>query len=100
MNQITLLDAIQITGVCMGIVFLALIAIMILLEVMGKVLSNVSAQKQVQGVTPMVNNHRHVVEEVRFDKEEEMLIAMTVCADATEGQDGMKAKVRSFKQIG
>ncbi len=101
MNQtITLIQALQITGICMGIVFLALIAIMMLISAFPYILSpkrNEDVKEAVSEINTTMSNG--INEQIDINSEEEMVMAMVVCADATNGNDNMRVKVRSIRQI-
>lgn len=101
-GTITILEALQITGVCMGIVFAALLAISYLIDVLRILLDRpdgdsaepttvsrgARADKGIDGKAP---------EELTTD--EERAVAMIAAVEASGGVSDVKVKVVAVRQV-
>lgn len=93
-----MVQALQVTGICMGIVFGTLIIIMLIIELFKVIFANKKEEfiKQEKVKKAVLNEKR--IQELTAD--EEKVIAMVAAIEASNNQDNVKVRVVSCKQVG
>lgn len=105
--DITIDQAIQITGICMGIVFLTLIFIMILIDVQKVALNLPNRWKREPKASVNENERLLMAEKPSRGKkvhelvsDEEIIMAAVASIEASSGQDMSKVRILELRAIG
>lgn len=93
----TITEAIMISAICIGVVFLSLFAIMLVLDLFGVISKSIGSRKQTKDQPASIQPIREIDPESM--SEVETIIAMAVSMIASELEEGKTARVVSFKKI-
>mgnify|MGYP000138560008 CR=1 FL=1 len=95
MNNIT--EAIMISAICIGVVFVSLFAIMLVLDMFGIISKAIGKRNKAKEQAAAIQPTTEIDPETM--SEEEAIIAMAVSIIASEIEEGKTAKVVSFRKV-
>lgn len=96
-GQVTLVQGLQITGICMLIVFATLYAISLIIELFKLIFS---PKKQISTDNLKINRRIKKKEIKTLTLDEELLVAMTAAINMSNNKKNSKFRIVSLKQIG
>ena len=96
-GQLTLVQGLQITGICMAIVFATLYGISLIIELFKLIFSH---KKQISDDNLTINRETKEKEIETITLDEELLVAMTAAINMSNNKKNSKFRIVSLKQIG
>jgi len=93
----TMTEAIMISAICIGVVFVSLFAIMLVLDLFGVISQSIGRMKQAKDQARAIQPSTEIDPETM--SEAEAIIAMAVSIIASEIEEGKTAKVVSFRKV-
>ncbi len=90
-------EAIMISAICIGVVFVSLFAIMLVLDMFGVISKSIGGMKKAKDQPAAIQPATEIDPETM--SEEEAIIAMAVSIIASEIEEGKTAKVVSFRKV-
>lgn len=96
-DQVTLVQGLQISGICMAIVFATLYAISLIIELFKIVFS---PKKRISADNLVINGKIKEKEIKTLILDEELLVAMIAVINMSNNKKNSKFRIVSFKEIG
>ncbi len=97
MTDMTLVQALQVTGVCMGVVFCALIVIMFLIEMFKYVFPEKKDEKSSDSVQVASVKQERIID--TLDLEEDLIVAMMAAVNLSNDQPHTRVQIVSFREV-
>ena len=93
----TMTEAIMISAICIGVVFVSLFAIMLVLDLFGVISQSIGKRNKAKDQPAAIQPTMEIDPETM--SETEAIIAMAVSLIASEIEEGKTAKVVSFRKV-